>query len=629
MKRSMELLTESVVISVVLILIVLGGSITTSSVPLSWGDNLNPNQVARESDLDALALYYNTTLTELGTGLFANVSLLLNSFHSVNIPPVVNQTALAANIDVASMNTSIPKAFSLFDATRLAIGAKEYVNATALVNEGCENEGLARQSLSDFNSTQTPRLSALSVPKDDYALGESRTADEVSGLLAECNLLRSELPTGSANLTLSSPQKSIETGESVALGATLRLGGAAVGDQTALLYLNGSYFGSMVMSSGGISEGQVSIPFVYRHFAVVQAIVAPNATADFAGARSNLLNFTILFNSTRIVLGDPTAYLPTFSFAVKGNLTTFAGAPLPGATVRVTFIDETMLTKTDSAGRFNASFIVPANATDGVHDVYAAFAPKGVFGPSTNFTSIDVVRDPLIVNLVAPSLSFAGFATAISGTATANGTAVSNALVTVDTPWGSARGVTDATGHFRLDFQVSPFELLFGAQVTVSATPPKPYIKTGYASAQLGILNPLIVILPLLFVSLATFEANQVREFKRRAPRQEAETFPDSQETAKEIPRVQDEGGHALPEILAYYIEAVSLASARFGLEVEESKTVRETAREISGREASVGSEAFSRLMLTVEDYLYSASFDSRRVQAAKIDLDAVKEAWK
>ncbi len=630
MRKSRQLIAESAVIGAILIVITLGGSITTTAVPPSWSNNLDPNLVVRYSDLNALALYYNATLTDLGKGRFSNVSLLISTFHSVNIPPSVDEPALAAIGDVASMNATIPKASTLFDETKLAIGAKEYVNASALVNQGCANEASAGQSLSDFSGTQTPRLSALSVPTEIYSAGEALTEGAIAGLLAQCDLLRSELPLGSANLTISSPQTSIETGGPAVLSGTLTQDGAGVGNQTVLLYLDGNYFGNMTMDGGGNADGQINIPFVYKPFAVVQAVVAPNATINFGGAQSNALNFTVLFDSTKIALSDPPAYMPTFGFEVQGNLTTGAGVSLPGAPVMVTFISASELTTTNSKGTFDAGFTVPANATDGIHDVYAAFAPQGVFGPSTNFTPIEVVREPLILSVSAPSLSFAGLSTEVSGRAGANGTAISNALVTVNTPWGASSGVTDSSGRFRLDFQVSSFEFLFDSQVTVTALPPEPYIGSASASTQLGVLNPLIIVVPLMFAGLVTFEANQVRAFKKSAKMQEAETtHKEHPEAAQEPPQASGAGGGPVPEILACYKRAISLASGRFGLRFEESSTIREMAQEISRREASTGSEAFSGLMLTVEDFLYSERFDPSRVEEAKSHLATLEEVWR
>lgn len=601
----------------------------TSSTPLSWNSNVNPNQVPRYSDPDALALYYNTTLTELGKGLFSNVSLLISTFHSVNIPPGVNQTALAANADVADMNTSIPKALSLFGQTRTAISAKEYVNATSFLNEGCENEVLARQSFSDFQA-EAVRLTALAPTNDTYAPGEALTNGEVAYLLAQCDLLRDELPQGSARLSISSPQTSVETGGRVFLNGTLSAGGKGVGGQTMLLYLDKDYFGSMAINGTGGFAGPVDIDFVYRPLATLQAVVAPNATIGFAGAQSNLLNFTILFNSTKIVLGDPPAYFPTFGFGLRGDLTTTAGTPLPGATVRLTFVNESELAVTGPGGAFNASFVVPANATDGVHYVYAAFAPRGVFGPSTNFTSIDVVREPLTLDVAAPSLSLSGFVTEVSGRLMANGTAVSGAHVTVNTPWGGASGRTNSAGLFRLSFQVSPFEFLFGAQVLVRAAPSEAYVSSGSAVVDLGLLNPLIVILPLLFLGMITFEAKEVREFRRSAGRRAPETVLVERPTSpQEGPNLTEAGGPPVEGMLAYYRRAISLAGARFGLRFEESMTVREISRDVVGREVSKGAEDFRELMLDVEDFLYSKSFGQDRAEAAGRRLASLEEAWR
>lgn len=645
MRRSRQLVVESAVIAAILLLIALGGSIATTLIPPSFASLDNPGSVTKQYDLGALALYYNVTLSDIGTSRFTNASFLLDTFHFANIPPAVNQTALAANADLASVNSTVPRAVLDFHLAGSALAAKEYLNATVLVNAGCAQARLANQSLADFQGPQTSRFKSLSVPTAQYAGGASLTAAEVQGLFADCSRLLGVLPpspstptstsststsTPTANdvLTISSPQKTIETGGAVVLNGTLTLSGAGVGGQAAVFYINGTYFGSLVTSGSGNLGGTLTIPFLYKPVAMVQAAVAPNATQRIGGAFSNLLNFTILFNQTSIVIGDPPAYLPTQSFHASGNLTTTSGVALPSAPVTVTFLGQSVMATTNVKGEFGATLTVPANATDGTYYVYAAFSPQGVFGPSFNFTSIRVVHMPLDLTVSAP-FSFAGFHTELTGSAVANGTSVPGARIVVDTPWGSYATVTDSSGRFRVGLTVSPFDFSFAGQVRATAAPTEPYMASGSAFASMRLFNILIVILPAVVLVTVTYEADKMGAFEglRKRRRREAASAEEAPLTAGE--EILAARAAKAPELVSMYQTALGLASARFGLRFEQGQTIREALDYAKAAEQSKGYEEFCRISLTTEDFLYARSFDVSRLERARRDLGSLEGYWR
>ena len=624
MKRSRQLVLESAVIAGVLIMITLGGSISTTAIPPSFQLLSNPSQVTRQYDLSGLARYYNLTLGQLGIGQFGNASFLLRTFPFVSIPPRVNQTALAANADLAEVNVSLPKAISYLDQAQSEIGAKQYLNASTLVGEGCAQVRSANLSFSDFLGVQTSRLRSFSVPVQLYAAGSAITAVEIGKLQARCNSLASTLPAPNADLTISSPQRAIETGGSVKLDGTLTLNGTGLGGQEVLFYINGSYFGSIASDASGGLADVLRIPFLYAPSAYVQAVVGHNSTVGLGGASSNVLNFAILFNATNIVLGDPPSYLPTQSFSVHGNLTTASGVPLPEAPVRVTFLDESERATTDSSGRFSASFSVPADAKDGVYYVDATFAPQGIFGPSFNFTSIQVVHLPLTLAVETPRISFAGFTSSVGGTATSNGTAVSGANITVLTPWGTESTLTDRGGNFELQLPVSPLEFAFSRSVTVTGVAAEPYFAGTRVVTSLGLFNILLIVLPVAGAVVAVYEAQSLGMIRREDEGEEGEEAARRVGTMSEPVEISTEG---VAEPVAIYRGALSLAQAALGLGFRKSQTVREIARVVEASGVK-GLEGFSRIYYSVEDYLYSASFDNERLAELRSEMRKLEAEW-
>ena len=626
MRRSRELIIESAAVASILIVISLGGSITTSLSQPAFSRLSDPGLVTKQYDLTSLALYYNLTLSAIGTGKFDNASFLLDTFRFVNVSPKVNQTAQVANADLASVDSTVPRATLNLGLAQEALNEKEYLNATTLVDTGCAQAREANQGLSDFQRPQTSHFQSLSVPTSLYSVGASLAVAEVQGELADCHTLLAALPSSDAVFAISSPQKTVETGGPVVLDGTLTLRGAGAGGQEALFYINGSYFGSLITSAAGNLSGTLTIPFVYKPLAVVQAVVAPNATLGVGGAFSNLLNFTLKFNQTSIVMGDPPSYLPGEDFRTFGNLTTTSGIPLPSAPVRITFLGESRTAITDSRGEFFASLSVPANATDGTYYVNATFAPEGALGPSFNFTSVRVVHIPLSLTVSAP-FSFAGFPTQLTGSALANGTSVSGARILVDTPWGSYKTVTNGTGQFKLNLAVSILDFAFAGHVKAMALPTQPYLASGSASATVRFFNVLVLVFPAVAIVTVTYEADKMGVFER--PRKTANGAAVSEEARPtEVEKTHPAGTAETPDVVALYNRALELASSKLGLRFGEGKTIREVLESVSAARPTEGFEEFSRILLAAEDFLYAPSFDSSRLQSARGDMSSLEGRW-
>ena len=629
MKRTNQLIVESAAIGSLLLMIVLGGAVTSLSSPVQWTLQ-NPDNVALTHDLTALALYYNTTLADIAGQEFSNASLILQTFNFTNIPTSVNQTALVANSQLAVVNASIPRAISEFDNASQLIATKEYVNATLDVTAGCLQGGYAQSNFTRFSGTTTPSLAKLGVPVAQYSKGSASVKVELSSLVSRCNTLTSQLPGHSQHLVIASPQTAINTGGSVELlgNLTQAVGGAGLGAQNVLFYLNGTYIGSLLTGQDGSLHGALTIPFVYKPVGVVNALVLKNATIGGGGAISNDLNFTILFNSTTIAVGDPPAVLPTFSFPVSGNLTTTSGVPLPDAPVKITFLGESSMTTTDTNGVFASRVTVPANASDGVYDVYAAFAPSGAFGPSINFTSVQVVHLPLGLKVGAPSLSYAGFSLPISGKVSANGSALAGAAITVTTPWGAFQGKSGADGNVDVQVNVPIWEFAFSKQITVLADPAQPYVAQGSVQVKAGLFNVLVVVLPSLGIGLTGYELKSLgllRRPRRGSPDAGIAALRAKEQlesvAATERQRARSSG------MLSVFYEALALAQRRFGIDFRESDTLREILDKLAKGDVR-GMELFSLIVGTTEDFLYAPRFDEGRVREAERQLAELRKEW-
>jgi hypothetical protein len=664
---SRQLLLESVAIASILVAITVGGSIATTLSPSSFANINNPASLPSthntQSELKALAIYYNATLSSIGAGRFENASLLLATFRFVTIPTTVNQTALSATAALASANEASQQATTDLGAAQTAIATKEYLNATFSIDSGCSQARAANESLGEFSGHWTPRLVSLSVPTGLFLPGASQAGAEVHALVSYCSRLEAMLPSATTSssssahgltLSISSLERTVDTGGAIALEGALTLNdnGTGLGGQRAFFYVNDTYFGSMVTDASGRLDGNLTFPFLYKPVALIQGLVAPNVTAGITGSRSNVLAVTVLFNKTVLAITDPSVYLPTQNFTVSGSLETTSGRPLPDAPLKLTFFSDTLITTTDATGGFSARLTVPANATDGTYDVYAAFAPEGSFGPSSNFTSIEVAHLPLSLSVDAP-FSFAGFSTRVRGSAVANGTAVPDARVDVQTPWGSYVTSTDGEGRFSLDVTVSPFDLALTGAVQANVAPAQPYIAPGGGSTSMSIFNPLIIVIPGVIVGVATYEADKTgafeglrRRLRRNRRARDSEVASKRRAAARgtgrdiaaggwEADSVGGEDEHIsavtavnVPELISIFRRALEIASTRFALHFGEGRTIREILATVGAEGTSIGYEQFSRILLAEEDFLYAPSFDASREGSARRDLGYLERHW-
>ena len=617
-------------------MLTLGGSVATTTVPGSFLPLQNPADVAPQPDLSGLARYYNLTLAQIGSGGFANASFLLETFRFVDVPPGANATAQAANADLLGLNQTIPRAQSAFASARAAMGADELINATDLIGRGCASSAGANRSLADFAGPETAKFASEGVPTELYAPGLGLVSREVGALAGDCASLSTQVPGPSTAgspllLRIGSGQKSVETGGQVSLGGNLTEAGAGVAGRRVLLYINGSYFGTLLTDSQGDFAGTLDIPFIYSHEAEVQALVPPDPTTGTGGGRSNEIFFSILFSQTSIVVADPPAYLPGAPFSVHGNLTTAEGVPLPDAPVTVTYLSDSVAATTDGSGTFRARFTVPDNATDGVYYVYARFTPKGVYGPSFNFTSIEVFHLHLNLTVSTPGLSWAGLSAQVSGTATtANGTAVADAAIVLTSPWGTSAASTDQAGRFDVSVPVSPLEFGLSKSVTVSGSPPEPYIAGTTVAATLALFNILVVILPAAVVGVGLYEANSLGAFQPLKARIRGRRGPEAAaQTAAAMPSPEtvlgDEDG---PEPLRLFGRALAMAAARLSLVFRPNLTIREMLSLVTSKEGGEAAAAFATILLAAEDFLYGKGFEQSSLAEAREALARLEAAW-
>ena len=235
----------------------------------------------------------------------------------------------------------------------------------------------------------------------------------------------------------------------------------------------------------------------------------------------------------------------------------------------------------------------------------------------------------LNLTLSAPGLSWAGFSTQVSGTATSNGTAVADAAIVLASPWGTSAARTDQGGHFEVSVPVSPLEFGFSKRVTVSAFPPEPYIAGTKVTATLALFNILVVILPAAVIGIAVYEADSLGAFQpfkaRMSGRRAHDTAP---QAAAVKPSLVVQGFEDGPEPLRLFRRALALAATRLTLVFRQSLTIREMLSLARAKDGGEASAAFATVLLTAEDFLYGKGFEPSRLDEAREALARLEEIW-
>ena len=642
MKHQTQLVIESAVIGLVLLGIVLGGSISISGLQSSFSGQNNPNVIPSQYNLTSLALFYNQTLTQISENSFKNASASIQAASFQNYPSYIAGIADQANGELASMNYSLTSAHFDLNESNYYITTGLYTNASQSLLVACSAIRSANSTFSQFQGPITNSLGQAGVQISLYSIGASKLQSSIIIFSEECNsyseTLSQSLSQISTALKISSPQTQVLTGGLIQISGSLLRNGTGVPSENISFYANSTYFGSVSSKSAGSFSTSLNIPYLYGSTAAIWATVGQNSTSQVLGALSNTLYLKLLYNQTIIVVGDPPTVYPTFSFTVQGHVLTKTGSPLINVAVRITSFNSNFTSKTDSSGLFTQTLTVPADATDGIHYIYASFASSGTYGPSQNFTSIEVARLPLQFSVNPFLFAFSGTTTSVSGKLSSNGSAVSNAIVTIETPWGNYHTQSNGQGSYDIKIPIPLFSLVTSSSITVVASPEQAYIASNSLTKTMGIFNSIGIGVPVLLAAFGIYEIRNLDLLpKRKAKGKETiESGNDSRTQALETEI--SEIGTALfkrkvdPKIITPYIEALALASRKFGITFAKSTTIQETIELVKSDNKSEGSTLFSKIALMAEDYLYGREkseveiqLDEQRIAEALSDL---KKLW-
>ena len=616
----------------------MAGIASSSNLPSFWSRPAqNPSGIAPQYNLGNIALSYNNTLTQLSENFFQNASTLIQNYAFQNYPGYISNIANQANGELASLNSSLSTVYSELNKTNFFLTTGLYANASKSLSVGCSTLNIANSTFNNFRGPITNSFSQAGVQVSLYSVGVSELQSAISSYSLDCSLYAAQMSQTSTDLAIFSPQTSVTTGGLVQLSGSLTKSGAGgVPNQNISFFANNTQFGRVKTNSAGSFQVSLHIPYLYGNNVSIWATVESNATAQIFNAVSKKLNLTLIYVQTVIALGDPPSVYPDHDFTIHGQLETKSGSPLPNATIALISFNVTIPFRTDSSGSFTETLTVPSNATDGLHYINATFPSSGVLGPSYNLTSINVVRLPLSLSAKpSSSLAFSGLSTTIGGTARANGSALSNTVVSVSTPWGTYNSTSNLNGNYAVELPVPISEFGTGSPITITAFPSQPYIHTATTTRTLSTVNPIEVIVPILLMGFGIYQARNLDLFpqiRKKKEETERKRWNNLSETSPPTSSLRSQILVGRPKkLVELYQEALSLAARKFSLEFPKSMTIRESIDLVSTKDKE-SARSFGSVALAAENYLYGTRDSQSEVQSeekrAEEALSDLRRIW-
>lgn len=462
-----------------------------------------------------LALMYSSIFGRISEEGFSNATALLQELDNAYVPESLAYT-------FSRFNTLLLREISDFNITGTMI-------ADAIRQYSVGNAGAAGADIT--NATWTLDKSNITLADLASAADELSKQFKMRSLAPELQTLLDLIGRYAAEIAdVNSTIEEIESGNLTATYITLAVGshelitggwthasgvlcaanGTALPGMPVVVYAGGSAIMATTDASGAF--GVTVHASGYSESMAVAAAFLPQA--GYVGCISG--EETILVNhiapAITVTLGSGSV-LPQGSFTatvsvdlsrwVHGNFSS-ALPTVQGVVVQVSAFGRLSYAYAEGAGgSANATIMmtVPYGTASGAWDVAVSAVPMGVVGPGEGSSTITVYRMPTAVSLSAPGWALGGAGIALTGTAQANGTGLSQARVTAYVSYSGGQTavvetITDGSGNFALAVPTGAFTPSGAITMNVQVTPDEDEFAKGTGSAQSYLISPAILAVP-------------------------------------------------------------------------------------------------------------------------------------
>jgi hypothetical protein len=559
-----------------------------------------------------LVAFYRDFIRLLGDGNFSGALSQLNQSGLIHVPSSIqfvysrfNSLLSTATQQLEQVNSSISMVKSYLSSGDLNDANLSLYQGFFMVSEANANVLQLKSAAPQVESSFGIPTGQLSSEVEQLSLLEQTYVGTLNQLSGQLTSLENGLHSGRiqpTSLTLSASATTLYVGDNLTLfGRLTSNNGSALSGQNILINSSYGQSYSVKTGAGGSFVTQLTIPYIYQHFALLVASFSPaNAeNMSFLPSRSNQLNLTLLFYQPSLPFSVPGSVYPGTTFEVNGS---YSNSTLsPQITISAFGQD---VQANYSFGRFTASVYVPPGISSGQYTVIATASPFRDVGPASSSQTLLVVRVPAKVEFHPPGVVFGGEPLQISGYAeSVNGTPLSDAQVAVNLAGRSVTTQTGSDGSFNLSFNV-PILVGTGRNEIVFVVSPshQPWVSASYESFPLTTFNLTVVVLPLTLLLLGALVYNRRR---RAEAGLETSVIPPQRPTGFPPlpPSLSTARGAPSSDVRSTYMRIVSILESR-GIVYRPQMTPREYLAAVSSQLPMI-SKLFEMLTTLFEDDVY------------------------
>lgn len=416
------------------------------------------------------------------------------------------------------------------------------------------------------------------------------------------------------NLLIAANTSQAPPGSTVRIYGILTVNNTLLPNKIVAIYLfNQTYATNITAKTNitGIFETNVKLPEIYIESIAIFAAYKPveEDAEHYVPSVSNIIEMNLTFQTPTItILNVPEKVRPSLQYTIEGTIQ-LNNTPLANWPINITINQNTVKTETDSQGRFEYTFKTPETPLTSTLSITITTKPQKEIGPGqTTVTILIEYIDPEL-EAKTPKTVIAGINFKIDGTAKTAEDPLKNATITVKIGRKTVITHTDENGTFTVKIHASPLTLTRKITVTIILTPKEPWINSQAIEKEVFIINPLIVIAPIIPILAPIIYLSKPRRKMKKIlitiTRPHEILRPPKKETkVKETLVREEEEIVIIHPIVDLYWKLVEKLKERIEEYPKPSQTLREYLAQIKGKLGTLALK-FERFTMLTEKALY------------------------
>ena len=592
------------------------------------------NPATAQSSIDSLFFLtqYFRVFTLISSEQYANASKLSQELSFISMPPYLsyilnrynNLTEQFVNV-LSQLQATLDNASSLLNQNRLDEAAASLDEAGVLAAQA----EILLSELQDATTTLGQQLGVLAAPAASKVAQEY---DSLQSLMQRLSVLVNEYETLLQNasnqeqnmakkleptvLTLNLNATNVFVGGYIAASGVLSSNGQVLPNRNISILLSGMQVATAVTDTNGSFDAMMTIPYTYVHVMAAQAMYTPTGgdANVYSASLSSAVPINVNFYLTELNMSAADVAYPALPLIVSGLVTSQAGIPLSGRTVKLLFDNSTAsLTQSDSKGYFSTQMMISSQALIGSHSLKVTVDAAGVYAGVDQQKTLRIQQMVSTVNVQAPSFVLLPTAIQISGTVNSNSGLLNNANVSVEFDSNSVVTETLKNGSFNVRMK-APLNAGFGGiqSLKVTVKPQQPWEAVTQEQTNVFVLNAvglgfaLVSSVSVGFVTYSRFTKSKAKKELKNASRN-ALVLPSSEAAGPNAsPKPEFKLRGAKGKVLQAYVKALKSVESATGNSLRLDVTLREFLQESEPKLGEAAAQ-FGQLTRMAEKALYSS----------------------